>query len=45
MLNVNQEETIIVLKALAKEHIDEIVRVSKEMNERGESPWPLPRCL
>ena len=31
-----QEETIIVLKALAKEHIDEIIQVSKEMNEKGE---------
>ncbi|KAL8914557.1 MAG: hypothetical protein Q9171_000910 [Xanthocarpia ochracea] len=30
-------ETIIILKALAKEHIDEIIKISKEMNERGES--------
>ncbi|KAL8830614.1 MAG: hypothetical protein Q9170_005655 [Blastenia crenularia] len=30
-------ETIIILKALAKEHIDEVIKISKEMNEREES--------
>lgn len=29
-----QGETIIILKALGKEHIDEVIRISKEMNER-----------
>ena len=37
-----QEDTIIILKALAKEHIDEIIKLSKEMNERGESKVPVP---
>ena len=32
-----QEETIVILKALDKEHIDEVIKVSKEMNERVES--------
>ncbi|KAL9036809.1 MAG: hypothetical protein Q9180_004080, partial [Flavoplaca navasiana] len=30
-------DTIIILKALAKEHIDEIIKISKEMNAKGES--------
>lgn len=30
-------DTIIILKALGKEHIDEVIKISKEMNEKGES--------
>ncbi len=42
--NVVQDETIIILKALGKEHIDEIVRMSREMKEEKtvtESKAPL----
>ncbi|KAL8966686.1 MAG: hypothetical protein Q9183_003256, partial [Haloplaca sp. 2 TL-2023] len=47
-------DTIIILKALAKEHIDEIIKVSKEMNERNASrttyvieapPQPRPEAV
>lgn len=31
-----QGETIIILKALGKEHIDEVINISKEMNEKAE---------
>lgn len=34
--NSLQDETIIILKALGKEHIDEVIRISKEMNEKVE---------
>ena len=32
-----QGETIIILKALGKEHIDEVINISREMNEKEES--------
>ena len=31
-----QGDTIIILKALGKDHIDEVIKVSREMNESGE---------
>lgn len=30
-----QGETLIILKALGKEHIDEVIKISREMNSRG----------
>ena len=32
-----QGDTLIILKALGKEHIDEVIALSREMNEKVES--------